>query len=159
MLQISDRKQWLALLSRAPMQMLENALVEHRASSFTWLRAPVTGLMMVQGRIGGNGERFNVGEVTVTRCALRMSVGPNGLVYVGVGTVLGRSHDQAKYVALADGLLQDSATFAILNEALLVPIKEFLQGQKMRRQIKAQSTKVEFFTVAREASAGEDSNV
>ncbi len=33
------------------------------------LRATETGLVMLRGRIGGDGDRFNVGEATVTRAA------------------------------------------------------------------------------------------
>jgi alpha-D-ribose 1-methylphosphonate 5-triphosphate synthase subunit PhnG len=67
-----SRPDWMALLARAPIPVLEAALVPHSVASPRWLRAPETGLMMVQGRAGGTGERFNLGEVTVTRCALRL---------------------------------------------------------------------------------------
>ena len=54
------RAQWMALLARAPMGLLESALHEHATRPARWLRVPQTGLMMVQGRAGGTGERFNL---------------------------------------------------------------------------------------------------
>ncbi|MBU2410371.1 MAG: phosphonate C-P lyase system protein PhnG, partial [Gammaproteobacteria bacterium] len=66
------RPDWMALLARAPVALLEPALAQHTRIEPQWLRPPETGLMMVQGRAGGTGERFNLGEVTVTRCALRV---------------------------------------------------------------------------------------
>ena len=68
----TPRPEWMALLSRAPLPLLEQALAQQAPAALQWLRKPETGLYMVQGRAGGSGERFNLGEITVTRCALRM---------------------------------------------------------------------------------------
>ena len=46
------------------------------------LRPPETGLVMVRGRAGGTGARFNVGEMTVTRCAVELEGGAVGLAYI-----------------------------------------------------------------------------
>jgi alpha-D-ribose 1-methylphosphonate 5-triphosphate synthase subunit PhnG len=35
----------------------------------------MAGLVMARGRIGGDGRRFNLGEVTVTRAAVRLAAG------------------------------------------------------------------------------------
>lgn len=151
------RADWMALLSRAPPDLLECALATHLAAAPQWLRAPETGLMMVQGRVGATGERFNLGEVTVTRCALRLSGAQPDAARVGVAYVLGRSHRLARLAAVADALLQDAAQHALLETALLSPIRQHLALQREQRQARAQSTKVEFFTVAREAGdAGDD---
>ena len=42
------------------------------------LRPPETGLVMVRGRMGGSGGKFNLGEVAVTRCAVRLDGGTVG---------------------------------------------------------------------------------
>ena len=61
------RQEWMALLARAPLPLLEQALQPLEPSRKTeWLRRPETGLYMVQGRAGGTGGRFNLGEITVT---------------------------------------------------------------------------------------------
>ncbi len=68
---VAPRRAWIRLLSRAPLEMLEAALAALAGPHPQWLRRPETGLVMVQGRIGGSGAHFNLGEVTVTRCVLR----------------------------------------------------------------------------------------
>jgi alpha-D-ribose 1-methylphosphonate 5-triphosphate synthase subunit PhnG len=115
--------------------------------------------MMVQGRAGGTGERFNLGEVTVTRCALRVDVdgADGGEPTVGVAYVLGRSHRQVQLAALADALLQDPARQAALDTSLLDPIRRHLAQVQSERQARTASTRVDFFTVARESGGNDDS--
>lgn len=149
----TGRRDWMALLSRAPRDMLESALGARALQPSSWLRQPETGLMMVQGRVGGSGERFNLGEVTITRCALRLSATKDA---VGVAYVLGRSHRQAELAAMADALLQDPAEYEPLERSLLQPIRYYLADLAAQRQAKAQTTRVDFLTVAREAGDGDD---
>jgi alpha-D-ribose 1-methylphosphonate 5-triphosphate synthase subunit PhnG len=70
---------------------------------------------------------------------------------VGVSYVLGRNHRQAQLAAVADALLQDPAQHAVLETRLLTPLREYLQAQQAARHARAQTTKVDFLTVAREA--------
>ena len=149
------RPDWMALLARAPMPVLEVALAPHSVAPPRWLRAPETGLMMVQGRAGGTGERFNLGEVTVTRCALRLP-GATQQAPVGVAYVMGRSHRHAQLAALADAMLQDPLQQPALEVQLLQPVRDHLAQEQARRQLRVQSTKVEFFTVARESGGADD---
>lgn len=150
-----SRAQWMAVLARAPLSMLEPALGEHARRAPQWLRAPETGLMMVQGRAGGTGERFNLGEVTVTRCALRLHGVAHEGAAVGVAYVLGRSHRQAQLAAVADALLQDPAQQEALDAQLLAPVRRHLARERAERHARAQGSKVEFFTVAREAGGAD----
>ena len=149
------RQSWMALLARAPQHLLDHALASHTEAQPQWLRRPETGLMMVQGRVGGTGERFNLGEVTVTRCALRLSHANNDAP-VGVSYVLGRNHRQAQLAAVADALLQDPAQHTALEASLLAPLRAHLQQQQAERHARAQTTKVDFLTVAREAGADDE---
>jgi len=149
------RPDWMALLARAPMPVLEAALAPHSEQAPRWLRTPETGLMMVQGRAGGTGERFNLGELTVTRCALRLP-GASQHAPVGVAYVMGRSHRHAQLAAMADALLQDPAKQTSLDAQLLQPVREHLAHEQARRQLRVHSTKVEFFTVARESGSADD---
>ncbi len=168
-----SRKEWMALLARAPLPLLEAGLAGHLDAPSQWLRPPQTGLMMVQGRAGATGERFNLGEVTVTRCTLRLQAvrgeggtGGEGVgggagagageAQVGTAYVLGRSHIQARLAALADALLQDAAHYPALERDLLEPLRQHLRHQSAARQTRADSTKVEFFTVARESGGSGD---
>lgn len=147
-----DRSTWIGLLSRAPQGLLESAMAPHAHTEVRWLRRPETGLMMVQGRAGGSGERFNLGEVTVTRCALRL---PQDQAPAGVSYVLGRNQRRAHLAALADALLQAPEHQASLAHTLLDPIRAHLAQDASERQARAQSTKVEFFTVARESGSAD----
>ncbi|HEY9096015.1 MAG TPA: phosphonate C-P lyase system protein PhnG [Hydrogenophaga sp.] len=150
----TPRPEWMALLARAPTPLLEAALAKHPAGPRQWLRRPETGLYMVQGRAGGTGERFNLGEMTVTRCALRAAAHEGAPV--GVAYVRGRSHRQAELAALADALLQDPQSHAALDRDLLTPLRQHLAQAQADRLVRAQSTKVDFFTVAREAGSDQD---
>ena len=151
---IADRQAWMALLARAPVRMLDEALACHQAAP-QWLRQPETGLMMVQGRAGGTGERFILGEITVTRCALRLNQ-VNLNAPVGVAYVLGRNHRQAQLAAVADALLQDPTQREALAVSLLAPVRQHLQHMQAQRHQRAQTTKVDFMTVAREAAGAQD---
>ena len=151
----TERQKWMALLARAPQPMLDLALTAHTDVAPQWLRRPETGLMMVQGRAGGTGERFNLGEVTVTRCALRLAQAADEAP-VGVAYVLGRSHRQAHMAAVADALLQDPAQHHELALTLLEPVRRHLLFKQAQRHERAQTTKVDFLTVAREAGDGEE---
>jgi alpha-D-ribose 1-methylphosphonate 5-triphosphate synthase subunit PhnG len=153
----TTRAEWMALLARAPLPLLEQSLHPYQGGRRTeWLRRPETGLYMVQGRAGGSGERFNLGEVTVTRCALRSLASELPPSPVGVAYVLGRTHRQAELAALADALLQQDEHLEALEQELLEPVRRHLALQQARRQAQVQSTKVDFFTVAREAGGGDD---
>ena len=150
----SERSEWIGLLARAPVEFLEAALSSEPAGETRWLRSPETGLMMVEARVGGGGARFNVGEVTVTRCALKFkNLTDNGETLVGVSYVLGRSHRKAKLAALADALLQDPVHAPDVSKALLEPLRRLLESQTQAKHAKVQQSKVEFFTVAREAGS------
>lgn len=149
-----SRQAWMRLLSRAPLQMLEAHLADLAGAHPRWLRRPESGLVMVQGRIGGNGERFNLGEVTVTRCALRPDPERVPCEHVGVAYILGRSARHAELAATADALLQDPLNRPRLPADLLTRIADWLADQHAAQGERARATRVEFFTVARE-SAGD----
>ena len=65
------------------------------------LREPENGLVMVRGRVGGDGAPFNLGEATVSRAAVRLSTGE-----VGFGYTLGRDREKARLIALCDAMVQ-----------------------------------------------------
>jgi alpha-D-ribose 1-methylphosphonate 5-triphosphate synthase subunit PhnG len=141
-----ERREWMGILARAPLGMLERWHAGANPPGHRWLRRPETGLVMVRGRAGGSGEQFNLGEMTVTRCALRLESGESGVAYVQ-----GRSHRKAELAAVADALLQ-SAAFKTVLEDLIGPVRARLQSDAEAMQRKAQATRVEFFTLAREAA-------
>ncbi|MDF1484633.1 phosphonate C-P lyase system protein PhnG [Ramlibacter sp. H39-3-26] len=149
----AGRAQWMGLLARAPVDLLERGLSGHADVRATWLKAPQTGLMMVRARAGGSGEKFNLGEATVTRCVLRLVDCDGQPAVVGVAYVLGRSHRQAQLMAMADALLQLPAQRERLEASLLAPLRAHLDACRQRQQAQAESTRVDFLTVAREAAS------
>jgi alpha-D-ribose 1-methylphosphonate 5-triphosphate synthase subunit PhnG len=145
------RQQWMRLLACAPVEFLESWADARATPTFVWLKNPETGLVMVRGRVGGTGNRFNLGEITVTRCALRISGGtPDSTL--GVAYVQGRSHRKAELAALADALLQNPEARPEVERDLIFPLREQADEKARKQQRKAQATRVEFFTLAR----GED---
>jgi alpha-D-ribose 1-methylphosphonate 5-triphosphate synthase subunit PhnG len=152
------RQDWLGVLARAPLDFLERHLGALAQGSHQWLRPAETGLVMVRARAGGTGQRFNLGEATVTRCVIRPDAELTGSRQVGVGYVLGCSHRQALLVALADALLQESGLHAHWYALLIAPLTQMQAQISADHHAQTQSTRVEFFTVAREAGTdrGED---
>ncbi|MBO6782115.1 MAG: phosphonate C-P lyase system protein PhnG [Alphaproteobacteria bacterium] len=142
------RKRWMSVLSRAGRDALEDAYERlDAAPGYGLLRPPETGLVMVQGRANGTGQRFNAGEMTVTRCSVRLGDGSVGHAYVA-----GRDRRHAELAALFDALLQDPARSADLERDVIVPLARVQQDARERTRRKSAATKVDFFTMVR----GED---
>jgi alpha-D-ribose 1-methylphosphonate 5-triphosphate synthase subunit PhnG len=142
-----ERRDWMGVLARAPAAALAEAyraLGDEPASE--WLRPPEFGSVMVRGRMGGTGAPFNLGEMTVTRAALRLADGTVGHAYVA-----GRDAEKARIAAVCDALLQGPSADAV-RERVLRPMQALLARDRARREGRAAATRVEFFTVAR----GED---
>jgi alpha-D-ribose 1-methylphosphonate 5-triphosphate synthase subunit PhnG len=139
-----DRRDWMSLLAKADPAQLADLMPDLPAHSF--LRPPEIGAVMVQGRIGGTGAPFNLGEMTVTRCALRLDTGA-----VGHGYVQGRDKAHATRAAVLDALMQTDAG-ETLRRVVLDPIAQTLAQRQAGRAARAAATKVDFFTMMR----GED---
>jgi alpha-D-ribose 1-methylphosphonate 5-triphosphate synthase subunit PhnG len=141
----TPRREVMGLLARAKPDMLARLFAALPEAPYVWLRPPQIGLVMVQGRMGGEGGAFNLGEMTVTRCVLRLDKGA-----VGHATVQGRDKTHATQAALADALWQ--ADPAVIEAALLAPLRTAELARRSERAAKAAATRVEFFTLVR----GED---
>jgi alpha-D-ribose 1-methylphosphonate 5-triphosphate synthase subunit PhnG len=115
-----------------------------------WLRGPEAGLVMLRGRIGGSGDRFNVGEATVTRATVRLHGEPLGEEVVGTSYVLGGDLDHARYGALFDALLQDPGQREHVLAEVIEPLETAQRTRDETGRAEARSTVVDFFTVARE---------
>ncbi len=140
------RQDWMSLLAKAPEGVLGQLWAAAGIEvAHEWLRPPETGAVMVRGRAGGTGAPFNLGEMTVTRCALRLGAGQVGHAYVA-----GRSHAKARIAALCDALMQDERHAPAVRAAVLAPLAEAAAEARAALAAKAAATRVEFFTVARE---------
>jgi len=108
------------------------------------VRAPESGLVMVRGRIGGDGAPFNCGEATVSRAVVRLASGQTGYSYV-----LGRDHAKARLIALCDALLQTEGHRGALEQHVIAPIRDRLDAARQADAERVAATKVEFFTLVR----------
>jgi alpha-D-ribose 1-methylphosphonate 5-triphosphate synthase subunit PhnG len=145
------RRLWMRTLAAAGAEELA-AMWQRRSPMphVEFLRGPEIGLVMVRGRVGGSGDRFNLGEATVTRATVRVSGPPLSGAAIGTSYVLGSDLDHARYSALFDALLQDPGQ----HEQVLAEVIEPLAAAQLARdradQAEARATLVDFFTVARE---------
>ena len=140
----SARQARMGLLARAAPDRVTKLFPELPAHVV--LRAPEVGAVMVRARIGGVGQPFNLGEMTVTRCSVSLAEGA-----VGHAHVQGRDKGHAIRAALIDALMQTKQADRV-RVAVLEPLAAEEQVQRTNRAAKAAATKVEFFTLVR----GED---
>jgi alpha-D-ribose 1-methylphosphonate 5-triphosphate synthase subunit PhnG len=109
------------------------------------LRRSESGLVMLRGRMGGDGRPFNLGEATVTRAAVRLADGRLGFCYQ-----LGRDAEKARISAILDALWQGSEREAV--EAAMLPVRHRIEAEAATKARRVAATKVNFFTMVR----GED---
>lgn len=143
----SERQALMALFARARRKELD-AAVERFAPlpRIRKLRPAEVGLVMVQGRTGGDGAPFNLGETTVTRAAVHVEGGATGIAYL-----LGRDPQKAEAAAILDALWQDPALRLAVEDAL-APIRRRLAAEAAESAAETAATRVNFFTLTR----GED---
>jgi len=138
------RRRWLSILAKAaPAEVAAAWDRLERPPAYRMLRAPEIGMVMVRGRMGGTGDAFNVGEMTVTRAAVRLDSGATG-----VGYVAGRDRRHAEIAAVVDAMMQ-SPELRPAAEGIVAPLET---AQRQRRDTgarKAAATKVDFFTMVR----------
>jgi alpha-D-ribose 1-methylphosphonate 5-triphosphate synthase subunit PhnG len=108
------------------------------------LREPENGLVMVRGRIGGDGAPFNLGEATVSRAAVRLASGE-----VGFGYTLGRDLEKARMIALCDAMVQSHELADAVETNVLTPLRSAMLGRRERKSAEAAATRVDFYTMVR----------
>lgn len=139
------RKRWLAVLARATRLELETAFATcEDLAEPAYLRPAEVGMVMLRGRVGGTGDAFNVGEASVTRCALRFGEGA-----LGVGYTLGRDRRKAELIAMFDALLQDVQRQQDIENQVIAPLARQQAAQQRTASVASAASKVEFFTFVR----------
>ena len=108
------------------------------------LREADNGLVMVRGRIGGDGAPFNLGEATVSRAAVRLASGE-----VGFGYTLGRDREKARLIALCDALVQSDAFAGSVDSKVIAPLRAELLARRDRKAAETAATRVDFYTMVR----------
>lgn len=108
------------------------------------LRQPENGLVMVRGRIGGDGAPFNLGEATVARAAVRLDSGE-----CGFGYTLGRDLEKARLIALCDALIQRADLADAVQAEVLTPLRSAQADARRHKAEQTAATKVDFYTLVR----------
>jgi alpha-D-ribose 1-methylphosphonate 5-triphosphate synthase subunit PhnG len=146
--QTAPRQRWLSVLARANRAELEQAVATMAPlAPIEHLRSAESGMVMLRGRVGGTGDAFNLGEASLTRCALRV-----GASALGVGYALGRDRRKAELIAILDALLQDSVRQALILDTVVAPLARLQALKRDSVGRSAATSKVEFFTFVRGAT-------
>ena len=139
-----ERSEWLSVLAKAPQQLFEDLWRSSDLDpSYDIIRPAEIGGIMVRGRMGGTGDPFNLGEMTVSRASVKLSCGT-----VGHGYVKGRAKTMALRIALCDALLQ-TADANKVDVKILQPLIDAKLARDQEITDKAAATKVDFFTLVR----------
>ena len=138
----------MRLLALAPEQLLDVFIrpVAQR-TAYSFLRKPEAGLVMVEGQTGTT--RFNLGEMLVTRCTVRLQGEQECL---GYAWVQGNKPEHAILAALGDAFMQLPEYNKPFTEQLFSVLQQKEQERKLTQEHEVAPTRVEFFTMVR----GED---
>jgi alpha-D-ribose 1-methylphosphonate 5-triphosphate synthase subunit PhnG len=138
------RKAVMAVLAHAGTAEISGRLETIALPAHENLREPENGLVMVRGRVGGDGAPFNLGEATVSRAAVRLSTGE-----VGFGYTLGRDGRKAEMIALCDAMVQSAEFADIVESKVVAPLRATMITERNRKAAEAAATRVDFYTLVR----------
>ena len=138
------RKAAMAVLAHSEAADIAGHLEAMALPAHEELREPENGLVMVRGRVGGDGAPFNLGEATVSRAAVRLSTGE-----VGFGYTLGRDSDKARMIALCDALVQSAAFAGEVEIKVIAPLRATVAARRDRKAAETAATRVDFYTMVR----------
>lgn len=140
----------MSTLAKAPLKLLERQIaLLGELPPYTFLRSPEVGLAMVQGRAGGTGQPFHLGEMTLVRCVVCLQIQPDTEPIAGFGYVAGRSHRHAELAAVCDALLQHPTWHDVVQSTVIEPLHQAAQQQHEQQQRQVEATRVNFFTMLR----------
>ncbi|MDB5618522.1 phosphonate C-P lyase system protein PhnG [Tardiphaga sp.] len=138
------RQSAMAVLTHTATAEIAGRIKALQVPAYDNLREPENGLVMLRGRIGGDGAPFNMGEATVSRAAVRLASGE-----VGFGYTLGRDRDKARLIALCDALIQTEEYADAVEAEVLTPLRAAIQADAERTAAQTAATKVDFYTLVR----------
>ena len=140
----AQRKAVMAVLAHADAAEISGRLGTIALPVHENLREPENGLVMVRGRVGGDGAAFNLGEATVSRAAVRLSTGE-----VGFGYTLGRDGEKARMIALCDAMVQSDQFAGLVESGVIAPLRAALVANRNRKAAETAATRVDFYTLVR----------
>ena len=140
----AQRKAAMAVLAHSDAAEISGRLEAISLPAHENLREPENGLVMMRGRIGGDGAPFNLGEATVSRAAVRLATGE-----VGFGYTLGRDGAKARMIALCDAMLQSDQFAETIETQVLAPLRAAIIVERDRKAAETAATRVDFYTLVR----------
>src|SRR5882757_1476459 len=140
----AQRKSAMTVLAHSETSEIARHLAAIALPPVEDLRQPENGLVMVRGRIGGDGAPFNLGEATVSRAAVRLSSGE-----VGFGYTLGRDRQKARMIALCDALVQSDEFADAVESKVIAPLRTQMISERSRTAAETAATRVDFYTLVR----------
>jgi alpha-D-ribose 1-methylphosphonate 5-triphosphate synthase subunit PhnG len=138
------RRAAMAVLAHSGAAEIASRLEAMAVPVYENLREPENGLVMVRGRIGGDGAPFNLGEATVSRAAVRLSTGE-----LGFGYTLGRDRQKARMIALCDALVQSDEFADAVESQVIAPLRTRMISERNRTAAETAATRVDFYTLVR----------
>ncbi len=146
----SARARWLSILAQSAADQVESRVrVLDDLPIYQRVRGPEIGLVTVQGRAGGTGQRFVLGEVPMTRCVICIS-DPGYPKTTGFGYIQGRQKRQAEWAAVCDGLLQLPEWQERVITQVIEPLSELIEARRRQQWQTTAATQVEFFNLVPE---------
>jgi alpha-D-ribose 1-methylphosphonate 5-triphosphate synthase subunit PhnG len=140
----AQRKAAMAVLAHSDAAEISGRLEAIALPAHENLREPENGLVMMRGRIGGDGAAFNLGEATVSRAAVRLATGE-----VGFGYTLGRDGAKARMIALCDAMVQSDQFAGTVETQVIAPLRAALIAERNRKAAETAATRVDFYTLVR----------
>jgi alpha-D-ribose 1-methylphosphonate 5-triphosphate synthase subunit PhnG len=140
----TQRRAAMAVLAHATSAEIAGQLAAIPVPAHENLREAESGLVMMRGRIGGDGAPFNLGEATVSRAAVRLAGGE-----VGFGYTLGRDREKARMIALCDALVQSDEFADDVETHVIAPLRAAVQARHSHKAAEVAATRVDFYTMVR----------
>ncbi|MCP1971666.1 phosphonate C-P lyase system protein PhnG [Bradyrhizobium elkanii] len=140
----AQRKAAMTVLAHAAAADIAGRLAAIAVPAHENLREPENGLVMLRGRIGGDGAPFNLGEATVSRATVRLATGE-----VGFGYTLGRDARKAQMIALCDAMVQSAELCGEVETKVIVPLRVAMNAERGRKAAETAATRVDFYTMVR----------
>jgi alpha-D-ribose 1-methylphosphonate 5-triphosphate synthase subunit PhnG len=140
----AQRRAAMAVLAHSKAADIAERLEEVDLPAHEILREPESGLVMVRGRIGGDGAAFNLGEATVSRAAVKLASGE-----VGFGYALGRDREKARMIALCDAMAQADEFAGVVEGHVIEPLRSALLARRQQKASETAATRVDFYTMVR----------
>lgn len=141
----TQRQSLLAVLSKSAYEDIHNSWQLLGINpGYHCLKEPEIGMVMVKGKAGGNGQPFNLGEMTVTRTVVQLDT-----QQLGFGYTAGRDKEKSKLVAIIDACFQLPEYISLIEKKLINPLSEKLKHKHQQLDENVEATKVNFFTMVR----------